>query len=515
MINRLLFGTAGATALQATDTINQAGAPAYALSAKQTLAQLAMTGCLNSTFYSDAESQLDALLAACFDVDSSFVARTALHARRHGRMKDTPALLCAYLASFNGELLRAIFPRVVDTGRMLRAFVQILRSGRVARSSLGSLPKRLVQDWLNSCSDAEFIRAMVGQQPSIADVIRMVHPKPLTREREALFAYAVGRPHLPERLPPALQAFEAFKRDASQPVPELPFQLLTGLTLSPEHWKAIASNCSWTTLRMNLNTFQRHGVFEDSHLVNRLAKRLADGEQVQRSGAFPYQLLATQRAVHNLPPRLQQALSEALQLSVRAVPALPGSLALAVDVSGSMESPVTGHRRGATTAVRCVDVAALFAAALLARNPQAQVLPFAEAVRPWRNAGGELRQVTESLSALLGGGTTISAPLAQLAAQRQPPDLVVLFSDNQSWLHAHQYGGTEALVQWQKLKQRNPAARLVCVDLQPYANAQLPERPDVLNVGGFSDAVFERIAEFARGKDGAGHWVERIEAETL
>ncbi|WP_395795511.1 TROVE domain-containing protein [Aquimonas sp.] len=515
MINRLLFGTAGANALQPADTRNQAGAPAYALSPKHSLAQLAMTGCLNSTYYSDAESQLDALLAACFDVDSRFVARAALHARRHGRMKDTPALLCAYLASFNGELLEQVFSRVIDSGRMLRAFVQILRSGRVARTSLGSQPKRLVQNWLNGCSDTEFIRAMVGQQPSIADVIRMVHPKPLTREREALFAYALGRPYLPERLPPALQAFEAFKRDASQPVPELPFQLLTGLALSPAHWKAIASSCSWTTLRMNLNTFQRHGVFEDSHLVNRLAKRLADGEQVQRAGAFPYQLLATQRAVQDLPPRLQQALCEALQHSVRAVPALSGSLALAVDVSGSMVSPITGHRRGATTAVRCVDVAALFAAALLVRNPEAEVLPFDERVRPWQAPRGGLRAVTESLAGLIGGGTAISAPLEQLAKRRAPPDLVVLFSDNQSWLHAHQYGGTEALAQWHKLKQRNPAARLVCVDLQPYANAQLPERVDVLNIGGFSDAVFERIAEFARGKDGAGHWVERIEAETL
>jgi 60 kDa SS-A/Ro ribonucleoprotein len=515
MIHRLLFGTAGSSALQPTDTRNQAGAPAYALSPKQTLAQLAMTGCLNSTFYCDAESQLDALLAACFDVDSAFVARTAVHARRHGRMKDTPALLCAYLASFNGELLQAIFPRVIDSGRMLRAFVQILRSGRVVRRSLGSLPKRLVQDWLNTCSDAEFIRAMVGQQPSIADVIRMVHPKPLTRERETLFAYALGRPYLPERLPSALQAFEAFKRDASQPVPDLPFQLLTGLQLSPEHWKAIALQCSWTTLRMNLNTFQRHGVFEEGHVANRLAKRLADPALIRRAGAFPYQLLAAQRAATQLPPRLQQALGAALESSVRAVPALPGSLALAVDVSGSMQSPVTGHRRGATTSVRCVDVAALFAAALLARNPKAEVLPFAEAVRPWRAKGGDLRQVTESLSALLGGGTAIGAPLAQLAAQREPPDLVVLFSDNQSWLDPRHRDGTEALAQWQKLKRRNPAARLVCVDLQPYANSQLPERADVLNVGGFSDAVFERIAEFARGEGGTEHWEERIEAETL
>ena len=51
------------------------------------------------------------------------------------------------------------------------------------------------------------------------------------------------------------------------------------------------------------------------------------------------------------------------------------------DVSGSMHSPVTGFRKGATTAVRCIDVAALVAAAVLRKNPDAEVIPFEDEVR--------------------------------------------------------------------------------------------------------------------------------------
>ena len=47
-----------------------------------------------------------------------------------------------------------------------------------------------------------------------------------------------------------------------------------------------------------------------------------------------------------------------------------------------MQSPVTGHRKGATTAVRCIDVAALVAAAILRQNPDAEVLPFNDDVVP-------------------------------------------------------------------------------------------------------------------------------------
>ena len=46
---------------------------------------------------------------------------------------------------------------------------------------------------------------------------------------------------------------------------------------------------------------------------------------------------------------------------------------------------------------------------------------------------------------------------------------------------------------------RNPGAKLVCLDIQPNASSQAPERADVMNIGGFSDSVFEVIAAFADG----------------
>jgi 60 kDa SS-A/Ro ribonucleoprotein len=36
----------------------------------------------------------------------------------------------------------------------------------------------------------------------------------------------------------------------------------------------------------------------------------------------------------------------------------------------------------------------------------------------------------------------------------------------------------------------------VCIDIQPYASAQAPDRGDIPNVGGFSDAVFSVVAAF-------------------
>ena len=58
-------------------------------------------------------------------------------------------------------------------------------------------------------------------------------------------------------------------------------------------------------------------------------------------------------------------------------------------------------------------------------------------------------------------------------------------------------------------------AKLVCIDIQPYGTSQAAEREDVLNIGGFSDAVFTMLAQFAKGNAGADHWVGEIEKVSL
>lgn len=101
-------------------------------------------------------------------------------------MKDVPAVLCAVLSTRSNDLLAKIFSRVIDNGKMLRNFVQIMRSGVTGRKSLGSAPKRLVREWLGNASDEVVFRNSIGSAPSLADVIRMVHPRPANPSRAAL-----------------------------------------------------------------------------------------------------------------------------------------------------------------------------------------------------------------------------------------------------------------------------------------------------------------------------------------
>ncbi len=515
MANKSLFAAVRGALLPRTDAANREAAPAYAHGAQHTLAQLAVTGTLAGTFYAEATEQLEAVLAAARAVEPAFLAKTAIYARRHGYMKDTPALLLAALSTLGTDELLAAFPKVVDNGRMLRNFAQIMRSGAVGRKSLGTRPKRLVETWLEKATDAELLRAAVGQSPSLADVIKMVHPKPADPVREALYAYLIGKPYDVARLPELVQAFEAFKRDPALPVPEVPFQMLTALDLTAAHWAAIGAKAGWHMVRMNLNTFARHGVFEVPGFTEMVVRRLCDGEAIRRAKVFPYQLMAAHAAAgKGVPDPVREALHDAMEIALANVPALAGRVVICPDVSGSMGSPVTGVRKGATSTIRCVDVAGLVTAALLRRGEQVRVLPFAQDVVELRlERRDTVLTNAQRLAAVAGGGTNCSAPLARLNAERAKVDLVVFVSDNQSWLDAARGGhaGTAMMQEWAKLRASNPTAKLVCIDLQPYGTTQAQERSDILNVGGFSDRVFEVIAAFAKGDLGAGHWVEEIE----
>lgn len=524
MANKNLFNTVLAKMgfVPKADAINEAGGVAYALSPKAQLAQFAATGCLNSTYYASADEQLNTVLTLCTspDVSPEFIARVALYARDKAHMKDMPALLVASLSTLGPGLMAEVFDRVIDSPKMLRNFVQIMRSGVTGRKSLGSLPKRLIQQWLDRRSDDQVFRASVGNNPSLADVIRMVHPKPATAARAALYAYLIGRSYNAADLPELVKQFEAFKAGESKTVPDVPFQLLTSLELNTEQWTQIARNAPWQMTRMNLNTFARHGVFNDNVVGKEIANRLRSEDQISRARVFPYQLMvAFTQADKEVPGFVRDALQDAMEIATRNVPAITGQIFICPDVSSSMHSAVTGHRQGATSAVRCVDVAALVAACFLRVNRDAEVIPFTETVvtglvlNPRDSVMTNAKKMTE----IPPGGTNCSAPLAMLNSRKAKGDLVVYVSDNESWVDRSANRGTAMMTEWVTFKHRNPTAKLVCIDLQPYKTTQVVDtgRDDVLNIGGFSDHVFQLIAEFANGALGNDHWVEVIEKVSI
>ena len=525
MANQTLFRSVAGKQVPKPDTANNAAGSAYSLAPRHALAQYVATGCLSATYYANAEEQLLNALALCAEIDAEFIAKAAIFCRERGRMKDTPALLCAVLANRDIKLLERVFSRVIDNAKMLRNFVQIIRSGVTGRKSLGSAPRRMVQEWLARRSDEALFVSSVGQSPSLADVIKMVHPKPAVAAREALYAYLIGQVKRTGELPELVRNYEAFKTGESVKVPKVPFTMLSGLALRKSNWVEIALNASWQVTRMNLNTFARHGVFGDENAeqtaaeleVTRIvAARIRNPKSIAQARVFPYQLMAAYANLDSrVPAPVKESLQDAMEIALANVPSIGGRSHVLVDISGSMHSPLTGRRGSASSVIRCVDVAALFAAAIIKKNPAAEVLPFNHrVVAITLNPRDTVMTNAAKLASMPRGGTNCSAPLLHLNERGARGELVIYVSDNQSWIDSANAAarGTATMVEWNRFKLRNPQARLACIDLQPYATTEAAEREDILNVGGFSDQVFETVAEFAAGRLGADHWVGAIES---
>ncbi len=514
MANKRIFGnTVRNYGAKPTSVVNEAGGRAYSQSAEATLAQLVVTGCLNNTYYANADEQLDAILANAAQCSTAFLANAAVYARKTARMKDTPALLTAILTTRGEEglvALQGMFHKAIDNQKQLRNFVQIVRSGKVGRKSMGTAVKRLVQNWIRNQDANDLFRGSVGNAPSLADVVKMAHVKPANAKQNAFFGWLIGKEYNKRNLPSLVKEFEAYKADpTSNSVPEVDFRMLTALNLGTAQWSEIARNASWNMLRMNLNTFARHGCFDDKKLVDYVANKLADANEVSKHNVFPYQLLTTFKAVEGtVPVKLSNALQDAMEYATQNVPEFTGRVAVAIDVSGSMSSAVTGDRKGSTTKTTCVDVAGLIAACILRKNEDALIIPFDTSVRSVNLNPRDSVMTNAGKLAMHGGGTACQVALEHMIAAREKCDLVIYVSDNQSWYRNaatnNGYGVASATAQfWEKYRNTiNRKAKMVCIDLQPYGTVQVEDSANALNIGGFSDSVFEVIERFAKGYKG-------------
>jgi 60 kDa SS-A/Ro ribonucleoprotein len=387
---------------------------------------------------------------------------------------------------------------------MVKRFAHIIRSGVTGRKSFGTALRNMLRAWIDSRTDDQLFRDSVGGDVSLKDLIKMVRPKPRTAGRQALYCYLLGKDFAGHALPDLVSSYEKFKQGETKEVPDVPFQFLTSLNIDESVWKQIALNAPWHMTRMNLNTFARHNVFEDKKITNVIAKRLCDKELIAKSKVFPYQLMAAYAASDgNIPDVVRDALQEAMEIATANVPVIEGQIYVFPDVSGSMSSPITGHNPGAQSKVTCHDVAALVSAVFLRQNKQTRVIPFEQGVvNVSLNARDAIVTNAKKLSRVGGGGTNCSAPLSLLNKEKASGDLCIYVSDSESWVDAtNQNYGTATLQEWEKFRVRNKNAKLVCIDLTPRAYGQTPNgRTDILNVGGFSDTVFDVVRMFYTGE---------------
>lgn len=521
----------------ATDVVNNAGGVAYSMGPEQAFAQLMLTGTFNNTCHVTGQAQLESFLDLAGRVGPDFRHKAAYYAADNGgsRLAQYSAIA---VSMANGDVedgFEAAFKRVVRGIPAVRELVGIFRSGVLGRKSFGTRPKRLLKRVLENMPAEALFRGSLGDKPSFGDVIKLLHPKPTDDAQRALYAREISRPHNPEHLPEIVQQYDTFRKTGQGEVPQVDIRLLQGLNLTDEQWAALIPKFSWHTLRMNVRRWHEKGLFQKfPGLADKVAARLSRREEIVAVRPEAYQLmmayLAT-KGTYGFPSVISEAFQDAMELALEFVPVINGRTAIAVDVSGSMRYALTGDRAGGTSNVRKVDVASLFAAAVLRKNADAIVLPFHGMVLDCHlNPRDSVMTNAEKLAKLCDNGTNCAAPVRELVNRRDKVDTIIMFSDNESWMnpegrttgpsvasyHHGAYSATGLMDAYTEYRNKvNSQARLVCVDLEPNMSTQVINRKDILNVGGFSDSVFKIVGLFATGEFDGDLLVKKIKSMTI
>jgi 60 kDa SS-A/Ro ribonucleoprotein len=557
------------------DTTNRAGGKAYKLDSRTAAAVFAMTATFpdaGGTHQLDGNAQLSKFLQHLGDCSEEFVAKLAMYARTKGKMKDAPLIAAlSLLKRDDGSLGKKVFPRVIDNPTQFRNAGSVVMSGLFGTRSFGSrfskaFNEQLFEFGINYLT----ARGLVGNNPSLGDVIRMTHPSAKTQgdarpQWEEFFKYVLGRDWSYDALPEALQAFEKFKTDPLNNEVPRGLEVLQVMGMIPsegdkdkisQKWAEISTRMSWTQLFKNLATLHRHGAFDVGDTMSVVADKIRDKESVLKSRQFAYAIYNAYRHISGVtlgswgrievgtpkvPHEILEAVQDALDvIAVDVAPKINADVAIGIDTSGSMFSPVTGNRKGATTTAMMVDVAALFGASAYKQNPQSVILPFDDvAKRIALNPRDSVSTIADRICQDAGGGTNISDVFVKILEDvRQRgfrPDAIVLVSDMQTWREgsgiAGGYGqrGTSANELFNTIKaETGKPVKLVCWNMSAGEDTQAIGN-DVLNVGGWSEALWQTVADFLSGKDtqstekglevspeaNAQQWLDEIEATSL
>lgn len=511
-----------ATAAQPTQYTHEGGL-GYAKDDKTALYTLAVTNMVGeSTFYESAEDRDDRfknLVHRVTAADPEWISHFITFLREEANMRSASIVVAAeaaktliYLRSQGYEIegnVRSIISsacsRADEPAEMLGYWLST--EGRKipagVKRGIADAAQRLYNEYTALKYDGQSRKIRMG------DVLNLTHPRPQDATQADLFGYIMDRRYgrdeaVPESLHklslakqwdtlPEEQRRDALRTQGRQVLADAGYtwERLSGWLpggMDAEAWEAIIPSMGYMALLRNIRNFETTGVSKET--LTKVAEKLADPEEVARSRQFPYRFWSAWKASGTM--FFGPALEAALDLSVKNIPTFDGRTLVAVDTSGSMNSPVSDGSR-----VLCFEIAALFGSAV-AQQSGADMIMYADTWRPFEVQASVLRTV-EALAQRIGeiGYGTRTWPSVNEAFGRGDYDRICVFTDMQD--HPNRPINYRNAVQL-------PDVPIYVWDLRGYATANVPNTDGRYLFGGFTDSAFKLISLLEAGRDANWPW---------
>ncbi len=525
------------------ERLNRAGGATFDRSLEQQTVLVLSASTLSDTYYAGKQeiaAETVETLLAMREQDAEFLAKAIVYARNEGFMQLAPVLGLAILGmgtppgkpisekdAARLKAFHAIFPKVIRTPDNLREFVTICRSGKLGQTFDGAV-RAATRRWLTNLSEHHALKYGSGSSEGITlrDILRMAHPKPasdavaerfrwlvkgwddeftpftVSAENKQISAYGLLKNYASQNESFALELVEKYRLPWEVVVPTMP-------KMSAKMWTALIPGMGYMALLRHLNTLNRNGVLA-GEVLDEVVTRLTDPEAIRKAKVLPFRFYAASKAIEDVKsPTLIAALDYAMSKSLANVPAIPGTVAIGSDVSGSMSTAMSDK-----SSVRYVDICAILSATIAHQNQDAYVLPFNSQVLPFNaRPSDSLFTYAHAMASLCDNGTAVGAPIQWLLERNIGVDVFIGITDNEDWAYGQwrywansSFGGVNPGTRsnfydlWMQYTQRHPNAKAYLINLAPYRDSVAPSNAkNVKQISGWGEDVLRYIASDVRG----------------
>lgn len=398
--------------------------------AHQLQRQVAACMLYEDTFYSKGSQIADEIAATCLRTPVEVIAQTAIQAREDFKLRHAPLFLLAQLDLRRKEapgLLATTVERVIQRPDELAELLAIIQ--KVNGAAPCPFCKAKFGRAISTCEDCKGSGTLAAKP--LKKLISAQVKKGLARAFRKFGFYALSKWNRDSaiKLRDVLFLVHAKPKDAEQAA--LWKKLVDGTLEAPDTWEvALSAGADKRETWTRLLTEEKLGYIALLMNVRNMAQAKVDTGVVERallkgakdSKALPFRFVSAYKA----EPSFAQALSDAMLAAIDRTEQLPGTTFLVIDVSGSMDCPVTSKSQ----LQRWEAAAAL---GVLAREvcQTARVFTFSQSLVEVPNLRG-LPLISAVARSQPFSGTYLKAALQTLWSKVGHPDRVIVVTDEQT-----------------------------------------------------------------------------------
>ena len=465
-----------------TRTANYEGGEAFETESPTfELYKLVINNLLEDTYYREDETALAEVREAfsnAVEEDPEFPLKLAYYAREEMYLRDVSQVLLV-LSAHHEEAKRHVreyAPHVMQRADEPATALAI-------HDSLfgGTAPKPLkkgINDALHNFDAYQFAKYDTDRRTvNLRDVVNRTHPRPRDDEHEEIF----------ERL--ILGSLDDHPDVEPLETPRTWETVISERGSTREAWEDVLPDMGLFARLRNVRNMLEAGVSAERIFDE------ADLSYVSKSKIYPFRFYQAYKAVQDAgvsTPEIEDWLSQAINVAAGELPDELEDTFVAVDLSGSMEAPLS-----ANSSLTYAEIAAFFGAVLMQNGAETSVFADGFDLVNAHHDTPTLELVDKILTQNVGLSTNGWKALDYLAEREQAVDRVVMFTDMQIWDSTPGLARDHNTVKSSFDAYRRavaPESALYMIDLSSYGDLVTPEGYEqVFNISGWNDNVLDFI----------------------